>query len=683
MKKIVSLSTLLLACSYSWADHWTPASIYDYPTESPVYVSLKINGGVATADSIVELAAFIDGQCRATAKTPVANGKYSLRVVGNDDDINKTIEYKVYHKGLEYGLQPVSDSKFTKETAMVNLDLSAITGIRTTTPLCVTADLPRQETLTYTYIYKNAKGKDITPSNRSSVLSTLSFSWNTYGASNFTVSGDKLNIIGECAEMPLKCTVTGPKYGSEQFKKECSTELTASYPVSFNFPASLNLTRFTSASISLPNLIGSIFDPSLVEFQFPEINGVPMVRVSYERKNDKWYFNLWANIVGQATYKVLYDGVVFMSTDNKETGTVTVDDTYYLPEGWSWLSLYATDDVTNSIRLIGNDGKYTDWAKTNIADVRSQFGLLYNDPSYGLFGDITDFNVNDGMYKVKTNGETQFSSGHKTSNGYAVTKQIRKGYNWFNNPYQLDLTARQLTKALGFTPAKGDKVIGKNGFTEYDGTKWQASTSFLFEAGKGYMYYSTRSSNVTMHFDDNITYTCNSMVNSLASSPISFARLRVAKDIDNVSSPWTYDATRFADNMAIVASLDGIDNPENYSIGAFVGDECRGEGSASESGNMFVNVAGKSGENVKFKLYNKQTGELTDLNESLKYSNMAGSLSNPVHLTSDEVTTGVSFANTKGTDTIEIHDITGRKVNSMTHGVYVVKYNNGVRKIKK
>ena len=113
------------------------------------------------------------------------------------------------------------------------------------------------------------------------------------------------------------------------------------------------------------------------------------------------------------------------------------------------------------------------------------------------------------------------------------------------------------------------------------------------------------------------------------------------------------------------------------------GDECRGEGSASESGNMFVNVAGKSGENVKFKLYNKQTGELTDLNESLKYSNMAGSLSDPVHLTSDEVTTGVSFANTKGTDTIEIHDITGRKVNSMTHGVYVVKYNNGVRKVKK
>ncbi|MBO4663378.1 MAG: hypothetical protein J5663_03085 [Bacteroidaceae bacterium] len=674
MKKVISSIALLLICVSTWAGHWTSASVYDYVTSSPVYASLRINNGIANADTIVELAAFVDGTCRAVATVPSSNGKYLLRVVGDNSEVNKTIEYRAYYKGLEYALQPASASKFTGETAIVNLELSAITGVTTDNAINITANLPFDKTLSHTYLYQDFKGKNITPSTRSSVLSELTVSWNTFGASGFSVTGNTLHITGECIDKPIKCTVSGPKYGTEQFSKSCSTNLTASYPVSFNFPT-LELDRFKTTSINLPNLVGIIFDPSLVEFQFPTVGGVPMAVTSYEQKNGKWYFNIYANMVGQLPYKVLYNGKPMMSSDNKETATVTVDATCSVPNGWSWLSLLATDEMTDNISLVEADGKYGVWAKTYIDEIRSQLYLLYNDTDYGLFGEITNLNVGDGMYKVKAKSATQFALGHKTSNGLDVVKQIRKGYNWFNNPYQLDITLSQLSEALVITPSQGDKVIGKNAFAEYDGTQWQASSSFLLEAGKGYIYYSTSSSNKSMSFKSNIGYTCNSSVNTLVSMPnTSGSRSRIKET--GVPSPWSYDDSQFADNMVIVASLDGIDNPANYSIGAFVGDECRGEGEASESGRMFISVASKAGETISFKLYDKHTGEMTDLNESLAYAGFVGSISKPVDLTSDVVTTGVSNVNAVDAHIVEIHDMTGRKVNTMGRGTYLVTYNN-------
>lgn len=675
MKKITLSLALLLGFTSAWADHWTPASAYDYPSENPVYASLKINGGVATVDSVVEIAAFIGDECRAIAKTPAVNGRYSLRVRGGETDNGKVITFKAYYKGLEYGLQPVSPTTFTEETAFADFELSAITGITTVNPLCVTADLPREETLVYEYVYQNAQGQNTTPSSRCTVLSPLSFKWDDYNSQYFSISGSVLNITGECAEMPIKCTVTGPIYGATQFKKSCSTKLTASYPVSFNYPSSLELNRFQTTSITLPNLIGSIFDPSLVEFQFPTIGGVPMAVVSHEKKNGTYYFHIYANMVGQGNYTVLYDGVAMKSTENATTASATVNASVSLPSGWSWLSLFATDARTNNINLMSSATEYNEWTKNRIDEIRSQFYLLYNDPQYGLFGDITDLNVADGMYKVKSFAKTSLILGYKTSNGFTSTKTLYKGYNWFNNPYQLDITLGQLSSAIGMTPVAGDKIIGKNTFAEYDGAKWQASTTFLLEAGKGYMYYSNSPGAVTMQFDPDFTYTVNSFVNTLVNMPMSFTDVRSRMPEVVESSHWSYDDSKFAENMVIVAELEGVNNPEDYIVGAFVGDECRGEGTASESGKMFVSVAGKSGENVSFKLYNRQTQEVVDINESIKYAKMAGSLDEPMSLSTDILTTGVAGVDgVCPTQIMEIHDMAGRKVSSMTSGTYLVTY---------
>ncbi len=670
----------------AWADHWTAPTEYEYPASCPVYVKLQINGAIATSDSTLELAAFIDNSCRGIVKKPTSQGVYALRVWGDDNDVNKNITFRAYYRGLEYSLNSIFSTIYSDNAIRIDLGIEAITGISTVPTLSVTNNLPREEQLSFTYEYKNANGEDIKLTNGCTLLSELDFKWNTFDASEISVSGSTLSIAGECANKKLECTVTGPVYDEEQFKVSCSTELTASYPVSFNCPGSLELDRYTKYTFTLPNLIGSIFDPSLVEFRFPSLGGVPMAVVSYEKKDGIYNFTAYGNVVGIAPYQVYYDGTLMKTEGGEDNGTVQVTATAAIPYGWSWFSLYATEDATGVMKLKNSSNEYESWVSDNIKEIRSQFELLYNDATFGFYGDINDINVAEGMYKIKASIRTTFNPGYNTSVGLALVKDIHKGYNWFNNPYQFDIPLSQIPSAINITPKSGDKIIGKSSFIEFDGSRWEGYSSFTIEAGKGYMYYSTTPGVVTMRFNPDLVYVVSNTVNKkvqMPSSAVSSARSRVPAVVE--TSHWSYDDSQFADNMTIVATLSDIYSPEDYSIGAFVGSECRGEGFASESGKMFINVAGKAGEMVSFKLYNKQTEEVVDLNETIKYTSVVGSLDEPVELSADVMTTGIScIRNIEQDKIMEIHDIAGRKVTEMESGIYLVSYNlNGAIVTKK
>ena len=106
------------------------------------------------------------------------------------------------------------------------------------------------------------------------------------------------------------------------------------------------------------------------------------------------------------------------------------------------------------------------------------------------------------------------------------------------------------------------------------------------QAGKGYLYYS----NNEEEHELNLIYRYEDMAQ---------VRLpRQAAASRQLNSVWKYDAGAFADNMAVVARIEGLENPENYSIGAFVNGECRGEGSVVSNGRMMISVAGTAGEKV-------------------------------------------------------------------------------------
>ena len=313
-----------------------------------------------------------------------------------------------------------------------------------------------------------------------------------------------------------------------------------------------------------------------------------------------------------------------------------------------------------------------------IIDLRSQTDLLYNDDTYGLFGSISSMDAWSGMYKIKAayeNPEDAMFVSDIEIYWEMVTPTVKRGYNWIGYPCEWDITIDQFNTLNEWNnPSDGDKIIGKTGFAEYDAVEglWLAQEGFTLQAGKGYLYYSNNEEENEL----NLIYRYES------AEEVRLPRQAAAsRQFNNV---WKYDAGAFADNMAVVARIEGLENTENYSIGAFVNGECRGEGSVVSNGRMMISVAGTAGEKVSFRIYNKATGEFADVAETVKYAQTLGSLKAPLALTVPEVTGISSVVAADKVQTEGIYDMNGRRINSMTQsGVYVVKTMEGGKIVTK
>ena len=85
---------------------------------------------------------------------------------------------------------------------------------------------------------------------------------------------------------------------------------------------------------------------------------------------------------------------------------------------------------------------------------------------------------------------------------------------------------------------------------------------------------------------------------------------------------------------------------------------------------MFVSAVGKVGERLSFKLANNRTGEVTDLEDTMTYSLIKGSLKAPVQLSGTTVT-GIAKTMDEAQDEA-IYDMSGRRVEKMQKGIYIV-----------
>ena len=94
---------------------------------------------------------------------------------------------------------------------------------------------------------------------------------------------------------------------------------------------------------------------------------------------------------------------------------------------------------------------------------------------------------------------------------------------------------------------------------------------------------------------------------------------------------WSYDGSRFADNMSVICQPTTELEADRYTIGAFVGDECRGEGRMI-NGRFFVTVYGEMGEKVSFRLYDALTGEYFVLDDAVDFASTVGTYQRPMAL---------------------------------------------------
>ena len=453
-------------------------------------------------------------------------------------------------------------------------------------------------------------------------------------------------------------------------------------PVALTFNPELEATAGQTVTLTLTRTAGGTIDPAKVKVGFSSNMEIVPVTATPDETGLVWTIKTY--MAGTFNFYVSYDGVRQYSIKQTEAGTLTVSQEIALESGWDWITVNALPAGSNSIVLYSNSNWIPEMqnGKNKVIEIRSQQALLYNDPNYGFFGDITELKPGDGMYKIKTEGSVVFQLGSNVSGiSSADLPKTVNGYTWLGYPHQIDQPLTALASALASTAEDGDMIIGKDNFAEFGNGKWVAADDFTFKAGKGYMYYTLGNGGKTIDWGTPDAF------ESKAKEVIYYAKSYAPR-----ANAWQYDNSAYADNMPIVAVLSGIDDPENYSVGAFVGDECRGEGNIAGGKYMFINVAGTAGETVTFKLYNKMEGTYSDLDNTVTYGSKAGSLKNPVELLGRTTAIrNISIGDSEGVITITnaagtvVRTVVGKSfsLEGLPSGMYIITVNNGTARFSK
>ena len=344
-------------------------------------------------------------------------------------------------------------------------------------------------------------------------------------------------------------------------------------------------------------------------------------------------------------------------------GTVSVNERLTLESGWSWISLTSAGFSLGEI-------------EESLVEARSRQCLAFNDAKWGLFGDLGWLDQFE-AYKVKIKDDVDPVTvypmeGKMSYDGYIDDKYFIKGWNWVSYPYEYRYPVEDIFNAANF--AEGDIILSKNdGFVTLTDGAWVGTLSELVP-NEGYMIYTANAFTCDMPNRFSLE---QGEFEASAGTEIPAPAGAAARE----RSVWVYDGSRFANSMAVIAKVD-VEECEDYTIGAFVDDECRGEGRFI-NGLAFISVAGEADENVTFRLYNKVSGEFIDLDRELQFAGMAGSVKVPVTMGTIEGTTDIDNVKGENGNVKTIYDLSGRKVEKMTEGIYVIKVREGDKIVTK
>lgn len=491
--------------------------------------------------------------------------------------------------------------------------------------------------------------------------------------------GMAIGIGTVTATVTLKDGITPMPTFQGQASYDVTVEIVSGLQIAFragetNFVKNGEVSTAYPAYVDVTNPYNETFDPAALTIQFDYRYEVPGLRYAEQRGVEpvdsregveSYGFVIEPLFVGRPNYRVIYNGNVI---NEAEGGYINISKEETLKAGWTWVSL-AT--------MGGNVADIIDQSK--LVEIRSQQDLLWNDPTYGYVGNITYLDPYTAMYKIKTNSAMTVNWGDDLLRKPG-DKTIFRGYTWVNYPYEFSLSADRIPELLGidFTPNDGDRIITQYGFAEYDADtqSWTADPAFALQEGKGMLYFCNVEGDPEpqfISFDPQLQPTPAD-----PSMPVkAFASRHLADDI------LQYDVHAFADNMSMVAEIQGLENPEDYTLGAFVDDECRGRGHVAVDGKMFVSAVGMNGEHVSFKLVNNRTGKMIPVEGTVSFGMLKGSLRAPVKL-NIATPTGISSVENGQVEAAAAYDLSGRRISGSQRGISIQRMADGtVRKVVK
>ncbi|MBR1791112.1 MAG: hypothetical protein IJ754_05100 [Bacteroidaceae bacterium] len=381
-------------------------------------------------------------------------------------------------------------------------------------------------------------------------------------------------------------------------------------------------------------------------------------------------FDEEGNVVAYTDCRIPGNAIITVHFDDGSANGLSVTSdpvqigyAYNFGSGWQWQSIPFGDPAGEKLDLSTIYGD-------DLIEIRTQSEQLYNDPQYGYFGDNHLISQNT-CFKLKMNenpetNEYIFTSGQL---GQVPDITLRAGWNWIPNPFFFDRWLNLAFTEMAFE--NGDRIVSfADGFVEFEDGDW-IGTLEEFKCGQGYMFYNAGSEGRTLPFVNELT---------LPDDHDRYTYTAPARRLPDYAL-FTYDPSRFRDNMTIVAQLENVPFVDNCRVFAFVGDECRGQGAAVQ-GKLFITVHGQAGETITFKLYDDDTRDLCEINESVPFQSMLGTVRQPLKMQKGKtIVTGVQGLGT-GAAATESFDLSGRRISGSQRGISIQRLSDGsVRKV--
>lgn len=369
-----------------------------------------------------------------------------------------------------------------------------------------------------------------------------------------------------------------------------------------------------------------------------------------------------------------------------------------LQAGWNWFSVNVENEFPDLLTQIKTQ------LSGNGIELKSQTDYLKAVCDNDWDGTMTDVSVAQTyLVSVVQNQVMKLQGTPASVSGTSIP--LFNGWNWIGYTPQLTTTVQ--SALAGISSKNDDQIKAQTGFNIYDTNNgWIGSLDYM-QPGKGYMYYSENA--------NNMTFTYPNETSSLRSSTI--LERNASNDLH-----WDNLYNRFANNMTMtsIAFLDDVEiESEMIEIGAFAGDDCRGNTMLSYRNIVdrhigFLMIYGNAGDEINFRMYNHETGEeyMTDTQKvTFTPDDSFGKVAKPYELRFYKTSTpldnisvsGVSIYPNPATtvlnikydsdklDSVEVIDMRGRSlmvetnfsdtfinVSNLAEGVYLLRLvNNG------
>lgn len=366
--------------------------------------------------------------------------------------------------------------------------------------------------------------------------------------------------------------------------------------------------------------------------------------VSSAQKGNQWFRQDGTMVDGATEQKFTptEDGIYYVAVSNgscfsepsQAYRVQLTDKTEWflsLAKGWNWVSSNLSDAKYQSAE------GFLAPVKDDVASMEGVNSQLTNGTN-GFSGSLTSI-VPQESYKLQmaNSADGSWAGVAYRPENYPIS--LHKGWNWIG---YMPIGEKSLSDAFSnITPSENDVIKTLDDFAIYSGGNWHGSLMTM-RPGEGYMYYSANEKSLV--YPVTRVFAVEDAANA-------------ARIISESVAPWSYDKHAYRDNQTIIAELytGGTKALEGtYSVGAFVGNECRGLGRYID-GLLHMTIHGDllSNETVAFKAYENATGKEFSVEETLPFNGEhLGSMKSPYAL---HIGTGTGIQGVQSTSDFNVY----------------------------